>query len=515
MSPKIEKKYNKIKIDIEDLNEGSVDTSKQVNELIDTSSWYKKTIQNSGSRSEKSERYHFMDENTTKISKALDILADEISSQNIDVPDPFVINFGENKKVRVRDIKNLQKMKDIWLKRTQFDYRMFEFIRETLKYGFKAFYKKRDGTLTELFMQRFVGYVLDPVDESLITHYIYDVSKCEADDTIMANNRDSSSTKKNHRYIPLEDMIIFKIGEGPYGESVLNKVYSMWRKMQLLEDAVVIHRVNTAPERKIFKIDVGELPVHKAEQVINKMKIQHRQKQIMKQGQLDSNFDPMSMTENYWLPQWGSSGRGSSIDTVGGQRNDDGLNDLKYFSKELASGLKIPHGLLAMHDKDSGGGVQFNEQRVENILSEEIRFINYVFRIQKYFNSVLEEEFIKFCQKRDIVIPDDFSFYLCPPTSLEYYQTANKFQLGLNLIQSSSQADSLSEKFKLEKLLQLDSEQIKRNEEYKLLEMGVSKETLKKGIPDEDIHGLVYGNVSSIKEKYGVKDSESDGGRRW
>ena len=108
---KIKKEFQGMKINYgeEKLNEGSISNATQVNEVTNDQSWYRKLIQNSGTRIQRLERYDYMDQTTTKISRALDIIADEVSSQNVDVPDPFVIDYEDTKKVRQKETNLVRK----------------------------------------------------------------------------------------------------------------------------------------------------------------------------------------------------------------------------------------------------------------------------------------------------------------------------------------------------------------------------------------------------------------------
>ena len=265
-------------------------------------SWYDKLIEMSKERSLKLEKYNAMDL-TVDISRALDIIAEDISSDGADDNETFKLEAPEHVRITAANIKSSESVLRLWKDKTEFEYKFFDYIRETLKYGLVIFEKNKDGTLKKLIAKRIEGYKLDSDDDNKVTHYIYD----DAGEYINMNGDTIAPSKqksvKQKREIPVEDLLILKVGESPLGDSILDRIYRPWKQLQLLEDAIIIYRIVRAPERRIFYIDIGNMPSSKAQTYIEGIKNKMRQKQINKDGVLETEYNPASMQEDYFLGQ--------------------------------------------------------------------------------------------------------------------------------------------------------------------------------------------------------------------
>lgn len=289
-----------------------------------SSKWYRRSIEASGQRKLQLRHYYEMDQTSVEISRALDILAEDVSSCNADNEDPFDLVFDENQKYLKSTITLLENAKDIWKDRTKMGSELFNRVRDTLKYGSIFFLKKKDGRLKRIPSERVVGYITDEEDEDIITHYIVDPSIQKLED-LYQHRKESKSfnsakrgdDSKNYEIHPIDDLLVMKIGDGPYGKSVLDTVYKVWRQMSLLEDAVVIYRVVRAPERRVYYIDVGNLQGPKREQAIEKQRLRLMQKQMNRNNQVETEFDPHSTSEDIFIPT-NSQGKGSRVETLQG-----------------------------------------------------------------------------------------------------------------------------------------------------------------------------------------------------
>src|SRR5690554_1624315 len=282
-----------------------------------SSSWYTAHLDNSGSRRLRLNRYHEMDCDSVEISKALDILAEDISSSNADDEDQFELDFDENEKFLKSTIKLLEGAKDIWKERTKMDREFFNRVRDTLKYGISFYFEKPDGGLKKLYPEKMIGYVLDEQDEERVTHYIYDPTLERIEErnrTTVRTKQTNAGQKDNYETYSVNDLVILKVGDGPFGQSVLERVFKTWRQMTLIEDAIVIYRVVRAPERRVYYIDTGNLQGPKREQAIERQRLRLMQKNINKNNQLSTEYDPHSTSEDIFIPT-NSQGKGSRIET--------------------------------------------------------------------------------------------------------------------------------------------------------------------------------------------------------
>lgn len=473
-----------------------------------SSSWYNQHIKNTGDRLTRLQRYHDMDCSTIEISRALDILSEDVSSCNADDNETFVLEYPEEAKILKTTIKLMNATLETWKKRTGMECDLFTRVRNTLKYGATFYQKQKDGTLKALLPERFIGYIVNPEDEDIVTHYIYDPS---APKLVDINNKgrtrdiNTNANKNEILSIPVEDLVIFKIGEGPFGESVLEKVFVVWKQMTLLEDAVIIYRVVRAPERRLFYIDVGNLQGPKREAAIERQRLRLQQKQSNRSGKLTTDYDPHSTSEDIFIPT-NSTGKGSRVETLPGGQNLGELSDLEYFSRKLAAGLRIPHSMIDTHGDQQQ---QYADMRVGQMYQIEMRYMGYVKRLSAIFAKALDENFKEFCWRREILYPEGMCLTISPPSGFAIYKEMEIQQTMLNVFNSTAQLTTLSKKYAMQKFLHMDQEELLKNEIDKLQELGLSDEDIKK-MPQEHIDNLVYGN-GRVGSEYGIEQQEGSG----
>ena len=171
-----------------------------------------------------------------------------------------------------------------------------------------------------------------------------------------------------------------------------NQVYSLLQKaikptnqLRMIEDAVVIYRIARAPERRIFYIDVGNLPKPKAEAYMKEIMAKYRNKVVYDSntGEIMDDRNQMSMLEDFWLPRR-EGGRGTDVTTLSGGQNLGELEDIKYFQKKLYKSLNIPISRL-----ESEGG--FNLGKSTEITRDEIKFSKFIQRLRKKFGELFQD----------------------------------------------------------------------------------------------------------------------------
>lgn len=474
--------------------------SYSINAYAASTSWYNNHLDTGGTRLNRLRRYNEADKCSVEISRALDILAEDISSSNADDEYPFQLIYPDDTKTKKTTLKIMDGTLKLWAKRTGFEDCLFDRVRRTLKFG-ATFYKKNvDGTLKELPTERFVGYILSEGDEEVVTHYIYNpggelLENCGKIITTLQR----TVTMGNLDTIPVGDLVILKTTDTPFGMSVIEPVYRTWRQMSLIEDAVIIYRVVRAPERRVFYIDVGNLQGPKREAAIEKQRLRLMQKQASKNGQMTSEYDPHSTGEDIFIPT-NSTGKGSRIETLPGGQGLGETGDLEWFAKKLAAGLRIPYSMI---DTQGDQQNQYSDMRVGQMYQVEMRYMGYVKRFQRKFEAVMQENFFSFCEEREIVPPEAVRFDIVEPMSFSLYKEIEINQTQLNVFNSTLQINSLSKKFSLQKYLNFDQEELRHNEECKLREMGFPDDVINK-MPQEDIDNIVYGVMTPpIAQKYG------------
>ena len=184
--------------------------------------------------------------------------------------------------------------------------------------------------------------------------------------------------------------------------SYLHKAIKALNQLRMIEDSLVIYRLSRAPERRIFYIDVGNLPKVKAEQYLKEVMSRYRNKLVYdaNTGEIRDDRKFMSMMEDFWLPRR-EGGRGTEITTLPGGQNLGELADIEYFQKKLYRSLGVPESRIAAE-----GG--FNLGRSSEILRDELKFSKFVGRLRKrfaqMFNDMLKTQLIL----KNIVTPEDW-----------------------------------------------------------------------------------------------------------
>ena len=185
--------------------------------------------------------------------------------------------------------------------------------------------------------------------------------------------------------------------------SYLHKAIKALNQLRMIEDSLVIYRLSRAPERRIFYIDVGNLPKVKAEQYLKEVMSRYRNKLVYDAGTGEVRDDRkfMSMMEDFWLPRR-EGGRGTEITTLPGGQNLGELTDIEYFQKKLYRALGVPESRIA-----SDGG--FNLGRSSEILRDELKFAKFVGRLRKrfsnLFNNLLKTQLIL----KNVITPEDWN----------------------------------------------------------------------------------------------------------
>jgi len=169
----------------------------------------------------------------------------------------------------------------------------------------------------------------------------------------------------------------------PYGTSVLDPARRIWRQLVLLEDAMIAYRVVRAPERRIFKIDVGNIPPQEVPQYMEKVKTEMKRNQLVNAstGRVDLRYNPLSLEEDYFIPMRG--GMGSDITSLKGAASLNDIDDVKYMRDKLFAAIKIPQSYLT--------NLEGGEEDKTTLAQKDIRFARTIHRLQRSLLSELEK----------------------------------------------------------------------------------------------------------------------------
>ena len=318
--------------------------------------------------------YEIMDSDPI-ISSALDIYSDE---STIDNSENRILNIKTNNPKIYKILHNL--FYDIM----NIEFNLWPWIRNMTKYG-------------DFFLK------LDILDKHGIMNVkpisVYEIQRMEEHDPgdpkkvefqISEPNQGSYTIKdpeSNKELLQNYEVAHFRLyGDAnflPYGKSMLEGARKTWKQLTLMEDAMLIHRIMRAPEKRVFKLDIGNIPPNEVEnfmqQVINKMK----KIPVIDQntGEYNLRYNVESVTEDYFLPVRGGDS-GTEIDTLPGLSNNDAIEDIQYLRNKMMAALKVPKAFLG-YDEQIGSKA--------TLAAEDVRFARTIERLQKVVCAELEK----------------------------------------------------------------------------------------------------------------------------
>ena len=454
-------------------------------------------------RIERYNQYEQMDSDS-EINGCLDILSEFSTQDDKSVGSIFQINYNEdptNNEVEL--IKNNLRQ---WIKLNELDQRIFKIFRNTIKYGdqvfirdpetFKLFWvdmtKVRRVIVNESEGKRPEQYIVKDINPNFENLSIAAKTTTDYNANTPASGGSGGmdynlpgqvggggvsgqsrfSAAMNEAVIDAKHIVHLSLTEGldyfwPFGQSVLETIFKVFKQKELLEDAVLIYRVSRAPERRVFKIDVGNMPSHMAMQFVERVKNEVHQRRIPNQqgGQagttMDTTYNPLSINEDYFFPQT-AEGRGSKVETLPGGENLGQIDDLKYFNNKMCRGLRVPSSYLPTGPDDSDRPM--NDGRVGTALIQEYRFNQYCERLQKQICQKLDDEFKMFLRWRGFNIDSGlFSIKFAPPQNFASYRQAELDTTRMQAFSTLEQIPYMSKRFLMKRYLGLTDDELQEN----------------------------------------------------
>jgi hypothetical protein len=454
-------------------------------------------------RIERYNQYEMMDVDA-EINACLDILAEFSTQKNEHNGTPFNINFSEEP--TPHEVNILKQQLQQWCKLNQFDQRLFKIFRNTVKYGDQVFV--RDPENFKLYWVDMVKVIKVIVNESEgkkpeqyvikdLNINLQNLSVAQKTNTDFAANPatglggsgggtntpytvpampyNTSGSRftlgQSEAAIDAKHIVHLSLTEGldrfwPFGQSILENIFKVYKQKELLEDAVLIYRVQRAPERRLFKIDVGNMPSHLAMAFVERIKNEIHQRRIPSvyggSSIVDASYNPLSMNEDYFFPVT-ADGRGSSVEVMPGGQNLGEIDDLRYFNNRLARGLRVPSSYLPTGPDDSDRPL--SDGRVGTALIQEYRFNQYCERLQNYLSIKLDEEFKLFLRWRGFNIDSGlFNIEFNPPQNFAAYRQSELDTARVGTFQAMEAFPYMSKRFAMERFLGLTEEEITKNE---------------------------------------------------
>jgi hypothetical protein len=248
---------------------------------------------------------------------------------------------------------------------------------------------------------------------------------------------------------------------------LLESIFKVYKQKELLEDAIIIYRIQRAPERRVFYIDVGNMPSHLAMGFVERVKNEVNQRRIPSttggsQSVIDAGYNPLSINEDYFFPQT-AEGRGSKVEVLPGGTNLGEIDDLKYFTNKLFRALRIPSSYLPTGSDD--GGSNFNDGRVGTAYIQELRFNKYCERLQSLMNDQFDTEFKAYLYNKGINVDSNiFEVKFNPPQNFAAYRQTEMDTARVGTYGAVAAIPHLSKRFALKRFLGLTAEEMAENE---------------------------------------------------
>ena len=456
----------------------------------------------SPNRVERYLQYDTMDMDS-EVNAALDIIAEFSTQPSRENGTPFKINFRD--KATSVEVKLLGDYLQKWCRLQELETRIFRIFRNTCKYGDTFFIRDPEtkkwlyldpGKLVKIIVNESDGkkpeqYIIRDLNPNLHHLVVTQINPSNQNTqpsgtayisggagargmtgAFPQNTGNRFSVAQNEMAIESKHIVHISLSEGldnnyPFGNSLLESVFKVYKQKELLEDAIIIYRVQRAPERRVFYIDVGNMPSHMAMQFVERVKNEIHQRRIPSStgggtSVIDSSYNPLSINEDYFFPQT-AEGRGSKVETLPGGTNLGEIDDLRYFTNKLFRSLRIPSSYLPTGADDSAA--VFNDGRVGTAYIQELRFNKYLERLQTLMEKEIDKEFKLYLFQNGITIDDSiFGIEFNSPQNFAAYRLSELDTQRVTTFQAVQEIPYMSKRFAMQRFLGLSQEEIMENE---------------------------------------------------
>lgn len=448
-------------------------------------------------------QYDTMDMDS-EVNAALDILAEFCTQKDKENGTPFHIFFKH--KPTSTEVKLIKESLQKWCRQQQFETRIFRIFRNTLKYGDFFFIRDPEtkkllhvdsSKVSKIIVNESIGKIPEQYVIKDINFNFKDLVATTPHGTANTSPSGTSSyvsggsfgrgmvgataqppgtrfqNASNEITVNADHIVHISLSEGldnnyPFGNSILESVFKVYKQKELLEDAIIIYRIQRAPERRIFYVDVGNMPAHMAMAFVERVKNEIQQRRIPSstgggQSMIDASYNPLSSNEDYFFPQT-AEGRGSKVDTLPGGTNLGEITDLRYFTNKLFRALRIPASYLPTTIDEAPNTI--SDGKVGTAYIQELRFNEYCKRLQSSLIESFDTEFKLWLSSMGINIDSSvFELKFNSPQNFAAYRQSELDTARVSTFATLQEVPYLSKRFAMKRFLGMTQEEITENEQ--------------------------------------------------
>ena len=492
-------------------------------------------------RIERYGQYENMDIDS-EVNAALDILAEFCTQLNGENGTPFTVHYHDDPSDT--EVETITKQLTNWCNTNEFNKRVFKMFRNVLKYGDQVFIRdpetfewywvdmnnvikvivnESEGKKPEQYVMKEINPNFENLTATQKTYKDGQIQPSQRGGYIQPSNLYDAGgasggrfdQKFNENAIEAEHVVHLSLTEGldanwPFGNSILENIFKVFKQKELLEDAIIIYRIQRAPERRVFYVDVGNMPAHMAMAFVERVKNEIHQRRIPSQtgggsNILDTTYNPLSINEDYFFPQT-AEGRGSKVETLPGGTNLGEIDDLKYFTNKLYRGLRIPSSYLPTGPEESPAG--YADGRVGTALIQEFRFNEYCKRLQRMVGEVVDREFKMFLKWRGLELDNgSFEIRFNEPQNFSKYRETELDSSRITTFTQLEQYPYLAKRFLLQRYLGLTEAEMTENE---AMWMEENEEQVTADAPGMRSVGITPGSIEGDIEAFDTEEPAAE-----
>ena len=435
--------------------------------------------------------------NCNFIHRGLQIIADDCSQKNQE---------GHTVKINSDDDEIKEILEDLFYNRLNFNKELWSIVYETCKLG-DNFYEVIPDSYDKPTMVARIRY-LDPTKVNRIekngklAFYTYSTETSDEQNTFNYVNTDLTNDTENKSVVyKLEpwQIIHFRIADKdfyPYGGSLLKSGIKVYNRLQLLEDGMVIYRMARVPERRVFKIPVGNLPKNEALRYVQKIRDSYRTSQVLdERGNIDRKAAALAITQDIFLPVK-DNGATTVIDTLQAGNALNNIDDIKYFKDQILWTMNIPPEYLGSSDGNGAGAGGRG-----SLAMQDIKFARFAERIQYYIEEGLIklaaiELFFKKKKKDDL---KNFKIELTSPSNIKEIMDIEYLNQKMSLISAMMATNLFPSKFILKYVMKMTNKEINDLSFFKSVENNAAAQAAS-GMASGGIGGGMTGGIGGAPD---------------